>query len=405
MTQTPASTATRKVLPKHARVVIIGGGILGCSVAYHLGKLGWRDIVLLEQGQLTCGTTWHAAGLVGQLHGSHASTEFAKYTVELLNTIEAETGQDPGYRESGSISIATNPERLAELKRKADFASLFGIEAHYLSPQDIERYWPLMNPEGVLGGILMPRDGSANPIDLTMALAKGARQHQAEILEGVQVQQVLVEGARAVGVATDHGTITAEVVVNCGGMWARALGQQHGVGVPLHACEHYYLVTESIDELPRDLPVLRSYCDGTYFKEDAGKLLFGFAHHHAKPWATAGIPESFAFESLPFIEDDVMDVIEMAMKRVPLLEKVGIRTFFNGPESYSYDGQFTLGTAPDLSNYFMLAGLNSTGIQTGPGAGRALAEWIVNGYPTLDLSGMDPARCEPFQARDRYLQA
>jgi 4-methylaminobutanoate oxidase (formaldehyde-forming) len=164
-------------------------------------------------------------------------------------------------------------------------------------------------------------------------------------------------------------------------------------------------VTESIDELPRDLPVLRSYCDGTYFKEDAGKLLFGFAHHHAKPWATAGIPESFAFESLPFIEDDVMDVIEMAMKRVPLLEKVGIRTFFNGPESYSYDGQFTLGTAPDLSNYFMLAGLNSTGIQTGPGAGRALAEWIVNGYPTLDLSGMDPARCEPFQARDRYLQA
>jgi 4-methylaminobutanoate oxidase (formaldehyde-forming) len=173
------------------------------------------------------------------------------------------------------------------------------------------------------------------------------------------------------------------------------------VGVPLHACEHYYLVTESIADLPRDLPVLRSYCDGTYFKEDAGKLLFGFAHHHAKPWATAGIPEPFAFESLPFIEDDVMDVIEMAMKRVPLLEQVGIRTFFNGPESYSYDGQFTLGTAPDLSNYFMLAGLNSTGIQTGPGAGRALAEWIVNGYPTLDLSGMDPARCEPFQARDR----
>ena len=405
MTQTSAATSTGKVLPKHARVVIIGGGILGCSVAYHLGKLGWRDIVLLEQGQLTCGTTWHAAGLVGQLHGSHASTEFAKYTVELLNTIEAETGQDPGYRESGSISIATNLERLAELKRKADFASLFGIEAHYLSPQEIERYWPLMNPEGVLGGILMPRDGSANPIDLTMALAKGARQHQAQLLEGVQVQQVLVEGARAVGVATDRGTITAEVVVNCGGMWARALGQQHNVGVPLHACEHYYLVTEPIDALPRDLPVLRSYCDGTYFKEDAGKLLFGFAHHHAKPWATAGIPEPFSFESLPFIEDDVMDVIEMAMKRVPLLEQVGIRTFFNGPESYSYDGQFTLGTAPDLSNYFVLAGLNSTGIQTGPGAGRALAEWIVNGYPTLDLSGMDPARCEPFQARDRYLQA
>jgi glycine cleavage system aminomethyltransferase T/glycine/D-amino acid oxidase-like deaminating enzyme len=404
-TKSPTHLSNKMTLPSHARVVIVGGGILGCSVAFHLAKLGWKDIVLLEQGQLTCGTTWHAAGLVGQLHGSHASTEFAKYTVELLNTIEAETGQNPGYRESGSISIAINQERLAELRRKADFASLFGIEAHYLSTQEIEQRWPLMNPEGVLGGIFMPRDGSANPIDLTMALAKGARQYGARLLEGIQVEDVLVEHNRAVGVTTKQGTIKAEVVVNCGGMWARELGQKNNIGVPLHACEHYYLVTEAIESLPQDLPVLRSYCDGTYFKEDAGKLLFGFAHNRAKPWATAGIPANFSFESLPFVEDDVMDILEQAMHRVPLLETTGIRTFFNGPESYSYDGRFTLGVAPDLPNYFILAGLNSTGIQTGPGAGRALAEWIVNGHPTLDLSSMDPGRCEKFQARDPYLRA
>ncbi len=393
-----------KPVPQHARVVIIGGGILGCSVAYHLGKLGWRDIVLLEQGQLTCGTTWHAAGLVGQLHGSHATTAFAKYTVELLNSIEAETGQNPGYRESGSISIATHAERLSELKRKADFASLFSIEAHYLTTEEIQQRWPLINPENVLGGIFMPRDGSANPVDLTMALAKGARQHQVQIFEGVEALEVLMEGAEATGVVTDQGTIKADYIVNCSGMWARPLGQKHDVGVPLHACEHYYLVTEAIDSLPHDLPVLRSYCDGTYFKEDAGKLLFGFAHNHAKPWAIHGIPEKFSFESLPFVEDDVMDVLEKAMNRVPILKEVGIRTFFNGPESYSYDGQFVLGAAPNLSNYYILAGLNSTGIQTGPGAGRALAEWLVDGHPTLDLSAMDPARCEEFQARDVYLR-
>ncbi len=391
-------------LPKHAHTVIIGGGILGCSVAYHLVSLGVKDVVLLEQGQLTCGTTWHAAGLVGQLHGSHATTEFAKYTVELLKTIEAETGQSPGYRETGSIAIAINDERLAELKRKKDFASLFDVKAQYLETEAILERWPLMNPDKVLGGIYMPSDGSANPIDLTMALAKGARQKGAKIIEKIIVTDVLVEARKVKGVVTDQGTIQADNVVNCGGMWARELGRKNNISVPLHACEHYYLVTEPIENLPRDLPVLRSYCDGTYFKEDAGKLLFGFAHNRAKPWAIKGIPEKFSFESLPFVEDDVMDVLEMAMNRVPILQEVGIRTFFNGPESYSYDGRFTLGEAPDVKNYFILAGLNSTGIQTGPGAGKALAEWIVNGHPTMDLSGMDPRRCEAFQARDPYLQ-
>ena len=393
-----------KSLPSHAQVVIIGGGIHGCSVAYHLAREGWKDVVLLERKQLTSGTTWHAAGLVGQLQGSHATTAMAKYGIELLEQIEVETGQNPGYRRSGSISIAVNEERHAELKRKADFARLFGIEAHALGPEEISERWPLMNPEGVLGGIYMPSDGSANPIDLTMALAKGARMHGAQIFEQTKVEEVLVEGGRAAGVRTETGTITADFVVNCGGMWARELGQQNGVGVPLHACEHYYLVTEAIPDLPSDLPVLRSYCDGTYWKEDAGKLLFGFAHFRAKPWSVDGIPAAFEFDSLPFVEEDVMEVLELAMNRVPILQETGIRTFFNGPESYSYDGRFTLGEAPDIKGYFVLAGVNSTGIQSGPGAGKALADWIRLGHPPMDLAEMDPKRCEAFQARDLYLR-
>lgn len=391
-------------VPDKARVVIIGGGIMGCAVAYHLAKSGWSDVVLLERKQLTSGTTWHAAGLVGQLQGSHATTAFASYGVELLQEIEAETGQNPGFRQSGSISIALNEERLAELRRKADFARLFGVEAQFMQTPEIAERWPLMNAEGVLGGIHMPSDGSANPIDLTQALAKGARMHGATIREHVKVEEVLTSGGRVTGVRTDHGAIAAEFVVNCGGMWARELGRRNGVGVPLHACEHYYLVTEPIPDLPADLPVLRSYCDGTYWKEDAGKLLFGFAHFQAKPWATGGIPDTFEFDSLPFVEDDVMEVLELAMNRVPILQETGIRTFFNGPESYSHDGRFTLGEAPDLAGYFVLAGVNSTGIQSGAGAGRAVADWIMAGHPTMDLSEMEPARIEDWQARDPYLQ-
>ncbi len=391
-------------LPQHAQVVIIGGGIHGCSVAYHLARSGWKDVVLLERKQLTSGTTWHAAGLVGQLQGSHATTAFASYGVELLQEIEAETGQNPGFRQSGSISIALNEERLAELKRKADFASLFGVEAHYLETPEISERWPLMNASGVLGGILMPSDGSANPIDLTQALAKGARMHGAMIHENIKVEEVLTDGGKVTGVCTDQGMIKTDVVVNCAGMWARTLGRQNGVSVPLHACEHYYLVTESIADLPSDLPVLRSYCDGTYWKEDAGKLLFGFAHFQAKAWAMDGIPENFEFDSLPFVEEDVMEVLELAMNRVPILQDIGIRTFFNGPESYSHDGRFTLGEAPNLKNYYVLAGVNSTGIQSGPGAGKALADWIMKGHPPMDLSEMDPARIEEFQSRDLYLR-
>ncbi len=393
-----------KHLPTHAQVVIIGGGIHGCSVAYHLAKSGWKDIILLERKALTSGTTWHAAGLVGPLQGSHSTTAFASYSVELLHEIEAETGQNPGFRQPGSISIAVNKERLTELKRKADFASLFDIESRYIETDEIAERWPLINTEGIIGGIYTPSDGSANPTDLTQALAKGARMHGATIYENTKVEEVLTENAKITGVRTNEGNIKTNIVVNCGGMWAREIGQQNDVGIPLHACEHYYLVTEPIKGLPKNLPILRSYCDGTYWKEDAGKLLFGFAHLHAKAWAPDGIPHNFEFDSLPFIEADVTEVLEMAMNRVPILQEVGIRTFFNGPESYSHDGRFTLGEAPSLKGYFILAGVNSTGIQSGPGAGKALAEWIITGHPQLDLAEMDPARIEDWQARDPYLR-
>ncbi|HCH23971.1 MAG TPA: FAD-dependent oxidoreductase [Oceanospirillaceae bacterium] len=393
-----------KVLPKHARVVIIGGGIHGCSVAYHLAKEGWKDIVLLERKQLTCGTTWHAAGLVGRLQGGHATTAFAQYGSDLFQELEKETGQATGYKCPGSISIATNLERMAELKRQADFALLHNEEASFKSVDEIMDMWPMMNPDQVVGGIWVPGNGYINPIDLTMAMAKGARQNGVQIFEQTLVQRVLEEQGKVIGVETAEGTIKADFVVNCAGMWARELGRQNGVGVALHACEHYYLVTDQIVDLPKDLPVLRSYDDCTYFKEDAGKLLFGFAHHKVKPWGMQGIPEEFCFDSLEFVDDDVMDVLEMALNRVPLLQETGIRTFFNGPESYSFDGRFTLGEAPEVKNYFVLAGVNSTGIQSGAGAGRALAQWIVKGYPPMDLNDMDPARIEDFQARDLYLQ-
>lgn len=394
-----------KEIPTQAQVVIIGGGIHGCSVAYHLAKAGWKDVLLLERKQLTSGTTWHAAGLVGRLHGGHATTAFSQYGVDLYAELERETGQATGFQQCGSISIASHPERLRELRRQADFALLNNIEAQQLTVDQILERWPLMNPDGVLGGIHVPSNGYINPIDLTMALAKGARLHGAQLFENTKVKDVVVEQGKACAVITEQGRIEADFVVNCAGMWARDLGRQSGVHVATHACEHYYLVTDTIPGLSKDLPVLRAYDDCTYFKQDAGKLLFGFAHNKVKPWGMEGISEDFCFDSLPFIDDDVMDVLEMAMHRVPALETVGIRTFFNGPESYSYDGNFTLGEAPEVKNYFVLAGVNSTGIQSGAGAGRALAQWIMQGYPPMDLNDMDPARIQEFQARDLYLQA
>jgi 4-methylaminobutanoate oxidase (formaldehyde-forming) len=392
-----------KPLPSHAQVAIIGGGIVGCSLAYHLTKLGWHDIVLLERKQLTCGTTWHAAGLVGQLRATQNLTRLAQYTTELYATLEAETGQATGFKQNGSLSIAGDSERLEELKRGASMAKTFGLEVQVVQADEIKARWPLLNSDGVAGGVFLPKDGQTNPIDTTMALAKGARAAGAGIFEDTKVTQVLIEGGKAVGVETDRGTVRAEAVVNCAGMWARELGRRSGVNIPLHACEHFYILTEEVAGLPPDLPVLRDPDNCAYYKEDAGKILLGAFEPNAKPWGADGIPEDFAFDELPEDFDHFLPVLEAAMERVPALETVGVRKFFCGPESFTPDVRYLLGEAPEVKSYFVAAGFNSIGIQSAGGAGKVLAEWIVKGHPPVDLWDVDIRRMAPFQANRRYL--
>jgi 4-methylaminobutanoate oxidase (formaldehyde-forming) len=391
-------------LPSEARVVIVGGGIIGCSLAYHLTKLGWRDVLLLERRQLTCGTTWHAAGLVGQLRATATLTKLAQYTTDLYTTLEAETAQATGFKQNGSLSIATDMERFEELKRGASMARIFGLEVEVVTPSEAASLWPLLNVEGVVGGVFLPKDGQTNPIDTTMALAKGARQGGAKVIEGVKVTGIHQAGGRVTGVATTQGDVKAEFVVNCAGMWARDVGAMAGGSIPLHACEHFYVLTEEMAELPSNLPVLRDLSGCAYYKEDAGKILLGAFEPNAKPWGSDGISEDFCFDELAEDFDHFMPVLENAMGRVPALENIGIRKFFNGPESFTPDVSYLLGEAPELGNFYVAAGFNSIGIQSAGGAGKALAEWIVEGHPTMDLADVDIKRMAPFQNNKAYLR-
>ncbi len=393
-----------KAIPEQARVVIVGGGIVGCSVAYHLTKLGWRDVVLLERKKLTSGTTWHAAGLVREVLGSVTTTRLAQQSMRLFQTLEEETGQATGLKQNGSIGIAANEERWEEHRRAAGLAKYLGVEVHLLGPSDILELYPLMNVEDVIGGIYFPKDGQTNPADTAMALAKGARTGGARIFEDTKVTGVLTAKGRATGVRTEQGDIAAEVVVNCAGMWGRELGRMAGVNVPLHGCEHFYVVTEPMAEMTPGLPVLRDMDGCAYYKEDAGKLLIGAFEPNAKPWGMDGIPEDFCFDELPEDMEHFMPVLEGAMHRIPALETAGIRTFFNGPESFTPDDRYYLGEAPELRNFYVAAGFNSVGIQSSGGAGKALAEWIVEGAPSMDLSELDIRRVEPFQGNKKYLE-
>jgi 4-methylaminobutanoate oxidase (formaldehyde-forming) len=392
-----------KSLPKEARVVIIGGGIVGCSLAYHLTKQGWRDVVLLERKKLTCGTTWHAAGLVGQLRATVNMTRLAQYTADLFTTLEQETGQATGFKQNGSISVATTDERFEEWKRGASMARTFGLDVEVISPGEMKERWPLLNVDDVVGGVWLPKDGQTNPIDTTVALAKGARAGGALIFENTKVTAIHRANGRVTGVATDRGDVKAEFVVNCAGMWAREVGLMCGVNVPLHACEHFYVLTEEMDGLSSDLPVLRDQDGCAYYKEDAGKLLLGAFEPNAKPWGMDGIPEDFSFDELPEDFDHFMPVLEGAMNRVPALQDVGIRKFFNGPESFTPDDRYMLGEAPELKNFFVAAGFNSVGIQSAGGAGKVLAEWMAEGHPPMDLWDVDIRRMFPFQGNPKYL--
>ncbi|WP_027029519.1 GcvT family protein [Mesorhizobium loti] len=396
-----------KAIPTKARAVIIGGGVSGCSVAYHLAKLGWTDIVLLERKQLTSGTTWHAAGLIGQLRGSQNMTRLAKYSADLYVKLEAETEVGTGMRQVGSITVALTEERKHEIYRQASLARAFDVDVREISPSEVKQMYPHLNVSDVVGAVHLPLDGQCDPANIAMALAKGARQRGATIVENVKVTKVHTRAGRVTGVSwaqgEDQGTTEADIVVNCAGMWARELGAQNGVTIPLHACEHFYLVTEPIAGLGR-LPVLRVPDECAYYKEDAGKMMLGAFEPVAKPWGMDGIPRDFCFDQLPEDMDHFEPILEMGVNRMPMLATAGIHTFFNGPESFTPDDRYYLGEAPELSGYWMATGYNSIGIVSSGGAGMALAQWINDGEAPFDLWEVDIRRAQPFQKNRRYLK-
>ena len=395
--------AERRELPAHARAVIIGGGVIGCSVAYHLAKQGWSDVVLLERRQLTCGTTWHAAGLIGQLRATANMTRLARYSADLYATLEEETGVATGFRRNGSLGIALSAARLEEFRRGATMARTFGLEVEMATPGDCRSMYPMLNIDGVHGAAFIAGDGQADPANIALALARGARGLGVRIFENTKATGVTKENGRVTGVATDRGAIKAEYAVNCAGMWGREVGAMAGVSVPLHACEHFYAVTEAIPDLRRGLPVLRVPDECAYYKEDAGKILLGAFEPVAKPWGMDGIPDDFCFDQLPEDFGQFEPVLEAAVNRLPVLETAGIHTFFNGPESFTPDDRYLLGEAPELRNFYVAAGFNSVGIQSAGGAGKALAEWMEAGEPPFDLWDVDIRRMQPFQSNRTYL--
>ena len=390
-----------------AKVIIIGGGVIGCSVAYHLSKLGWNDIVLLERKQLTSGTTWHAAGLIGQLRASANMTKLAKYTQELYFDLEKETGVSTGFKRVGSISVALTNERMEELKRSAAMARAFGVDVEEISPREIKNRYPHINLERVVGGVFLGKDGQGDPANIALALAKGARQEGAKIYEGVTATKIFKNQNKVTGVEWtnrhgERGRISCEEIVNCAGMWGHSVGKMLGTNIPLHACEHFYIVTEPIAELTQ-LPVLRVPDECAYYKEDAGKMLLGAFEPNAKPWGMSGIPKDFEFDQLPEDFEHFEPILEMAVNRVPVLEKAGIHTFFNGPESFTPDDAYHLGRSPEMENVWVAAGFNSIGIQSAGGAGMALAQWMQDKEKPFDLGDVDISRMQPFQGNKKYL--
>jgi 4-methylaminobutanoate oxidase (formaldehyde-forming) len=392
-------------LPARARVVIVGGGVIGCSIAYHLGKLDWSDVVLLERKQLTSGTTWHAAGLVGQLRQSINMTQLARYTSELYRGLEAETGQATGYRQCGSISLATTEARMEELRRNASMAKVFGLRVDVVDRDEIRALYPIAELADVIGGIHIPSDGYANAVDITQALAKGARNRGVAIFQNVKVTRIHHDGRRVTGVETEAGRIDAQTVVLCGGLWTRDLAASIGVTVPLQACEHYYALFKDVAGLHPDLPVLRDYDHCSYFKQDAGKLLVGAFEPHARPWGMDGIPEDFEFGEIAGDFAHFEPVLVDAMRRIPALEGAGLQKFFCGPESFTPDVRYHLGESPELEHCFVAAGMNSIGLQSAGGVGKVVAEWIRDGHPPVDLWEVDVRRNMPFQANRKYLRA
>jgi glycine cleavage system aminomethyltransferase T/glycine/D-amino acid oxidase-like deaminating enzyme len=393
-------------LPDRARIVIIGGGVIGASVAYHLTMAGETDVLLIEQGELSCGTTWHAAGLVGQLRATESGTRLVQYSTDLYSRLEDETGLSAGFKRCGGVTVARTEDRMTQLRRTAATAEAFDLECEILTASEAGDRWPLMVTDDLAGAIWLPGDGTANPTDLTMALAKGARQRGARVVEHVQVFEVLTEDDVVAGVYTSAGDVEAEIVVNCAGQWANQLAASIGVTVPLHSAEHFYVVTDQIDGIRPDLPILRDPDGYTYFKEEVGGLVVGGFEPEAKPWvAPDQIPDPFQFQLLDEDWDHFSVLMDSALERLPVLRETGIRKFYNGPESFTPDNQFILGESPQVRGFFVGAGFNSVGIATAGGAGRALAEWIIDGEPSLDLLAVDIRRFAPFHGDNDWLRA
>ena len=389
-------------LPDRAQIVVVGGGIVGCSVAYHLARRGITDVVVLEQGKLTGGTTWHAAGLVSQLKSTHSLTNLATYSARLFEALEDETGQATGYRTPGSISVAADAERWEEIRRGAAMAVSVGVETREIGMDELRERWPLIRTDDLVGALYIPRDGHTSPVDTTMALAKGARSRGVRIVEGVAVTGLSTIGGAISGVDTEQGSIETETVVLATGIWTRQLAAQIGVNVPLQACEHFYIVSEPLG-LDTDTPVLRDPGNYTYFKEETGKIMAGFFEPRGKVWNLDGIPRDFSFGTLPEDWDHIGPIFERSIHRVPALGECGIHLFLNGPEAFTPDGVYYLGEAPEVDGCFVAAGFNSVGIQSAGGVGWALADWIADRQPTMDLSSVDIRRTFPFQADPAYL--
>ena len=390
-------------LPKHARVVVVGGGVIGTSVAYHLAQMGWKDVVLLERDRITSGTTWHAAGLMVTFGStSETSTEMRKYTRDLYGRLEAETGLETGFKPVGFIECASDADRLEEYRRVSAFNRHCGIDVQEISPSQVKELFPLANVDDVLAGFYVKEDGRVNPVDVTMALAKAARMQGATIHEGVEVTGFLSKRGVVKGVKTAQGDIEAEYVVNCAGMWARQLGAMAGVSIPNQAAEHYYLITEKIPGLSANWPVLEDPGSYGYFREEVGGLMIGLFEPVCAPWKIEGIPSDFSFGEITPDWDRMGPYVEKAMNRVPISLETGVKKFFCGPESFTPDLAPIVGEAPELKNYFVAAGLNSIGILTGGGMGRVLAHWIMTGRPDVDVTGMNIDRLHPYQANPEY---
>ena len=387
-------------LPTHAQVIVIGGGIIGCSTAYHLARDHKADVLLLEQGKITSGSTWHAAGLVGQLRSSASITRVLKYSVELYKGLAAETGLDTGWKMTGCLRLATTPDRWTEFKRLATTARSFGMEMDLISPAEVKRMWPLMDVSDLIGASWLPTDGQASPSDITQSLAKGARMHGARIVEGVTVTGFVMDGRRITHVETSQGRVACEKVVNCGGMWARQIGAMAGVAVPLHPVKHQYIITERIEGLSPDAPTLRDPDRRTYFKEEVGGLVMGGYEPDPQGWVTGDIPPNWEFRLFDDDFDHFGQHLEQAIARVPALEKVGVKQMINGAESFTPDGNFILGPAPECANMYVGAGFNAFGIASGGGAGWVLAEWVMRGEAPLDLWAVDIRRFSGLH-RDR----